>query len=71
MCDILQAMVQVAMSTKTNKIGVVACALLHANLNFCNYAPREGVPPQLSWTAKEGTRGLWSEGSRGGYGEWG
>jgi len=43
-----QAMVQVAMSTKTKKIGAAACALPRANLNFCSYAPREGVPPQLS-----------------------
>ena len=40
-----QSMVQVAISTKTKKIGAAACALPRVNLNFCMYALREGVPP--------------------------
>jgi len=43
-----RSMVQVAISTKTNKISAAAWALPHANLKFCSSAPREGVSLQLS-----------------------
>jgi len=56
--------VQIAMSTKTKK-----SLLPRANHRFCHRAPKEGVLPQWSSTAKENTRDVWSEGSRGGYGE--
>jgi len=58
-----RAMVQVAMSTKTNKVGTAAPQSLVLPLRS------EGGSPPPSWTStgKEDTRDVWSEGSRGGH----